>query len=401
MASRRPHKDHEIKTDRPDLLVRKGGPRGIEPRTRGLSDDHGVRRHLVEAGIVTETGVGLGRDRCTAGVGDVVQARRIDRSLGLTNRENYRVEAVRDDGGLDVVSTRTGEPRTMPPEYVSTDAALAYAGTVHATQGATVDAGHVVLTPGMSTAAAYVGLTRGRHTNTAWAVTDSGIPNTPRGTARGLLASIARGETDARDLSAHDIAAADEQWRGSAETLLALTEDHARIACRQRLDTDLDQLVADGHLPEQQRARFGSDQGSDDPVQVLQARYGLDRPGRPPRTGATPGPLNPLDAKGTTAMNENQNEQPGEIGVGEWGVLRFATREEWLVAAIDAIRPWFTDIGVDPAQGERLAAALKESEPKTSASQLLRRRRHATRSMNRSGRSSRAIGTPSSAPSPR
>jgi hypothetical protein len=99
-----------------------------------------VRRHLVEAGTVTEEGVVLGRDRCSAGVGDVVQARRIDRGLGLTNRENYTVTAVRDDGGLDIVSTRTGEPRTMPPEYVNLDAALAYAGTVHATQGATVDA---------------------------------------------------------------------------------------------------------------------------------------------------------------------------------------------------------------------------------------------------------------------
>jgi len=238
-----------------------------------------VRRHLVDAGIVAETGVILGRDLCTAGIGDVVQARRIDRTLGLTNRENYRVENVREDGGLDVVSTRTGELRIMPAEYVQADAALAYAGTVHATQGATVDSGHVILTPGMSTAAAYVGLTRGRDCNTAWAVTDSGIPNTPTATARGLLASIASGEDDTSDLSAHDIAEADQNWRNSSETLMGLTEDHSRIACRQRLDADLDQLVANGALSEENRARFGSDQGSEHLARQLRA---LEQAGRDP-----------------------------------------------------------------------------------------------------------------------
>ena len=93
-----------------------------------------VRRHLVEAGTVTESGVVLGRDGCTAGVGDQVQARRIDRGLGLTNRETYVVTGVRDDGGLDVTSVRTGEVRVMPADYVAADAALAYAGTAHATQ---------------------------------------------------------------------------------------------------------------------------------------------------------------------------------------------------------------------------------------------------------------------------
>jgi hypothetical protein len=229
-----------------------------------------VRRHLVGAAQVEEAGVVLGRDGCTAGVGDIVQARRIDRGLGLTNRETYRVTAVGEDGGLDVASTRTGEVRRMPPDYVAADAALGYAGTVHATQGATVDTGHVLLTPGMSSAAAYVGLTRGRDGNTAWAVTDSGIPDTPRGTPRGLLAATVAVD-DAGDLSAHDIVDADERRRTSAETLLSLTEEHARLACRARLDADLDELVADGVMSEDLRARFGSDAGSEHLSRQLRA----------------------------------------------------------------------------------------------------------------------------------
>jgi conjugative relaxase-like TrwC/TraI family protein len=238
----------------------------------------GVRRHLVAAGRVEETGVVLGRDGCTAGVGDLVQARRIDRGLGLTNRELYRVHAVGEDGSLDVASTRTGELRRMPPEYVSADAALGYAGTVHATQGATVDTGHVLLTPGMSGSAAYVGLTRGRDGNTAWAVTDTGVPDTPRGTPRGMLAATVTVD-DRGDLSAHDVAEADERWRNSAETLLALTEDHSRLACRARLDGDLDELVADGALSEELRARFGSDAGSEHLSRQLRA---LEQAGHDP-----------------------------------------------------------------------------------------------------------------------
>lgn len=239
----------------------------------------GVRRHLVKAGLVAEDGVTLGRDGCTAGVGDVVQARRIDRALGLTNRETYVVQEVQDGGGLIVASTRTGEQLTMPPDYVATDAALAYASTVHAAQGATVDTGHLLLTPGMAASSAYVGLTRGRDSNTVWAVTDSGIPNTPDATARGLLAGVVAGELDTAEWSAHDVAEADAAWRTSAETLLGLVEDHTRVASRTRLDADLDGLVADGVLSEAHRARFGADQGSEHLARQLRA---LEQAGHDP-----------------------------------------------------------------------------------------------------------------------
>jgi conjugative relaxase-like TrwC/TraI family protein len=224
----------------------------------------GIRRHLVDAGQVSDDqGVILGRDKCTAGVGDVVQARRIDRRLGLTNRENYTVREIQSDGSLVVESTRTGAQLTMPREYVDTRAALAYASTVHAAEGATVDAAHVLLTPGMSTNAAYVGLTRGRESNTAWVITDDGVPDNPNHTPRAVLAGIVEAGPDVGEWSATDVATDDEQHRASAATLLGLVEDHTRIICRARLDADLDQLVAEGVLSEEDRARFGSEQGSE------------------------------------------------------------------------------------------------------------------------------------------
>jgi hypothetical protein len=239
-----------------------------------------IRRHLVDAGIVAaDGGVILGRDNCTAGVGDVIQARRIDRGLGLTNRETYVVREIQDNGGLVVESTRTGQTVPMPADYVQADAALAYASTVHAAEGATVDVGHVLLTPGMATNSAYVGLTRGRESNTAWVITDDGIPDTPNHTPRGVLAGIVEAGPDVGEWSATDVAAGDEQHRASAATLLGLIEDHSRIACRVRLDSDLDQLVADGVLSEEDRARFGSDQGSEHLSRQLRA---LEQAGHDP-----------------------------------------------------------------------------------------------------------------------
>ncbi len=228
-----------------------------------------VRRHLVAVGQVEEAGVEL-RDRCTAGVGDVVQARRIDRALGLTNRETYRVTALTPDGGLEVVSTRTGEVREIPAGYVAADVTLAYAGTVHAAQGATVDAGHALVTAGIPAAAAYVGLSRGRDSNTAWCVTDASDGREPS-TGRAVLAGVVAGPERPDEWSATQVAEADEQSLRSADRLLGLVEDETRLACRERLDADLDQLVADGVLSEQDRARFGADQGSEYLARLLRA----------------------------------------------------------------------------------------------------------------------------------
>ncbi len=243
----------------------------------------GIRRYLVEAGIVQEGGTVLGRDRNTAGVGDIVQARRIDRGLGLINRETYEVTGVREDGGLDVTSTRTGKAMVMPAEYVEADVSLAYASTAHAAEGATVDVGHVLFTSDLDRAAAYVGMTRGRQTNQLWAVTvdTAADPNIPPGTARGMLDELLAAASDlgpTGDLSAVDVEALDDAQRSSPSVLLSRIEEQTQLACRQRLESDLDALVAEGILDEDNRARFGAEQGSEHLARQLRAleHAGLD-----------------------------------------------------------------------------------------------------------------------------
>jgi hypothetical protein len=189
------------------------------------------------------------------------------------------VRDVQPDGGLVVESSRTGQQLSMPAGYVGSDAALAYASTVHAAEGSTVDTGHVLLTLGMATNSVYVGLTRGRVSNTAWVFTETGILDTPARTPRGVLAGIIEYGPDLAEWSATDVTENDERHRVSAGTLLGLIEDHTHIACRTRLDGDLDSLVADGVLAEADRARFGSDQGSEHLARQLRA---LEQAGRDP-----------------------------------------------------------------------------------------------------------------------
>jgi hypothetical protein len=69
-----------------------------------------IRTELVRLGKVDERGVALGLQGTVAGVGDLVEARKLDWSIAgyegnrrhAINREHYRVQAVRPDGGLEV-----------------------------------------------------------------------------------------------------------------------------------------------------------------------------------------------------------------------------------------------------------------------------------------------------------
>ncbi|MGF1661880.1 MAG: AAA family ATPase [Kineosporiaceae bacterium] len=265
-----------------------------------------VRAHLVAAGRVGD-GAAVLRDRTTAGIGDVVQARRIDRGLGLVNRETYRVTGITPDGALHVQSTRTGRTHVMPPGYAAADVTLAYASTAHGAQGRTVDSGHVLLTPDLERAGAYVGLTRGRSSNIAWAIThdptrttgddlthhgdlgergergeDRVATATMEQTARGALArALTTRDADTShaaggwqvdpDRAAIDQAAADAARARDTATLLGLLAEEVHQAGRARLDGDLDTLTREGLLTVQARARFGADQGSEHLVRLLRA----------------------------------------------------------------------------------------------------------------------------------
>ncbi|WP_269453075.1 MobF family relaxase [Yinghuangia sp. ASG 101] len=157
-----------------------------------------VRAELVRRGRVEAQGVAL-RDGNLAGIGDRVQLRAGDR--GLTTADKRHWAANRDivtvrrrgpDGSLEVAYP-DGATMTLPREYVAGHVELAYAGTIHAIQAATVDTAHALVDPRMSREQLYVALSRGRHANHAYVATDEpGVPAAERRDHWAVLTAVLR-----------------------------------------------------------------------------------------------------------------------------------------------------------------------------------------------------------------
>ncbi|MCM0616822.1 relaxase domain-containing protein [Paenarthrobacter sp. TYUT067] len=111
-----------------------------------------------------------------AGRGDVVIARRNDRSIRDDRGEFLRngtllevTDVDRSPGALRAIRKDSGAALLLPSTYVEASLKLGYATTAHRSQGLTVDTGHTVVTPGRLTRELlYVSMTRGRHSNTAY-----------------------------------------------------------------------------------------------------------------------------------------------------------------------------------------------------------------------------------------
>ncbi|MDN5933229.1 MAG: AAA family ATPase, partial [Pseudonocardia sp.] len=148
-----------------------------------------IRDQLIEFGKVSADPLmqlGLRTGRVDVGIGDRVQARMVDRTIRVdgggivANRAVYTVLGVDEDGALQVRGAR-GEVAHLPPSYVEEHLTLAYASTVHATQGLTVDTTHSVIGAGTSPQGLYVGMTRGRDANTAHVITNTGVSDPAQG----------------------------------------------------------------------------------------------------------------------------------------------------------------------------------------------------------------------------
>lgn len=253
-----------------------------------------ARAELVALGLVEEGGVSLGLEGTTAGVGDVVQGRRVAWDLagyagnrrGPINREMYRVEAIRDNGDVVVVSLAVphavadgpaseipaGDRLTLPASYVADDLSLGYAGTVHAFQGLTVDTGHTVITTGTGAHLAYPGLTRGRRSNHAYVETRHADNDPVDGAApgevataltrdpRSVLATIL--QTDRTDVSATAHAAESAAEAVSARTAAERLGAVAEVVVAERTTMWLDELTATGELTFAQRRRLAAEDGT-------------------------------------------------------------------------------------------------------------------------------------------
>jgi hypothetical protein len=241
-----------------------------------------LRAELVRLGKVAEHGVPLGRDGTTAGVGDLVQARRNAWDLrgwegnerAAINRETYRVVGIRDDGGLQVAKvlgrTDTGEdelatPIALPRDYVEQHLSLAYASTVHAAQGRTVDTAHTVVAPSSDAASVYVGLTRGREGNDAWIVTRPLPADAPVGAAqevkprpgRAVLEEVLERAEEQRGALAEQEQTAEEA--ASVRTNIDRLVDGINVLTAGRWSGLFDRLAAAGTITEEQRRELAAD----------------------------------------------------------------------------------------------------------------------------------------------
>lgn len=244
-----------------------------------------LRVELVRLGLVEETGVRLGMQDTTAGVGDLIQARHADPRRALVNRTVFRVQEVRSDGSLLAAQVRydrdDGErldaPRIIPADYVASHVALGYASTKDAAIGRTTDTAHSLITKNLSRAAAYVPLTRGRDGNWAYVVTqETGEDTAPGETAQtarrdpvGVLHDILTRPPEAADLTAlaqlEQTQQAGRELPAALHPLMSTLSDLAEARTAQLLD----QMLAQEIITSADRAAFAADPATDSLTQLL------------------------------------------------------------------------------------------------------------------------------------
>ncbi|MFD8242399.1 MobF family relaxase [Streptomyces albidoflavus] len=146
-----------------------------------------ARADLVRLGEVEEGGIELEGRGLTVGKGDMIQLRHNSRRLAsgsgerfATNRDVVKVLGIAEDGSV-TAAYDDGDTVSLPPSYVQEHVDLAYAGTIHSTQGRTVGTAHSYWDGSGDRHAFYVAMTRGRERNTAYMSTDMpGVPEEQR-----------------------------------------------------------------------------------------------------------------------------------------------------------------------------------------------------------------------------
>lgn len=129
---------------------------------------------LVQDGTVNVEATVTLKNDTHAGQGDVLLARRNDRSIRdstgafLSNGTRLTVNEVRPDGSAEGYSHRTGGTVELDANYLAQSVELGYATTAHRAQGVTTDTAHSVANTALSRELFYVSMTRGREENHAY-----------------------------------------------------------------------------------------------------------------------------------------------------------------------------------------------------------------------------------------
>jgi conjugative relaxase-like TrwC/TraI family protein len=180
------HRDR-VRSGYRDTMVDTAHQLWLEARARGqsvlvMAADHDTvdqlalraRATCLAAGQVEPDGVTVGAQ--LVGVGDEVVTTRNDRRLLTTgggwvsNGDRWKVLARYPDNALTLASLDGRGRVTLPGAYTTEHLALAYAVTVHKSQGVTVDQAVIIVDGATSGEHLYVGMTRGRHLNQACVV---------------------------------------------------------------------------------------------------------------------------------------------------------------------------------------------------------------------------------------
>lgn len=133
-----------------------------------------AHRELVEAGTVDIEATVTVRGETAAGTGDLLLARRNDRSIRdstgafVANGTRLQISEVHPDGSAVGISESTGGTLHLDAEYLQSSTELGYATTAHRAQGITTDTSHTVASTALSRELFYVGMTRGREENHAY-----------------------------------------------------------------------------------------------------------------------------------------------------------------------------------------------------------------------------------------
>lgn len=194
------------------------------------------------------------RDGLRAGRGDIVIARRNDRSVRDDRGEFLRNGALlevtgvdRRHGALNARRKDTGAALLLPISYVESSLELGYATTAHRSQGLTVDTGHTVVTPGgLTRELLYVSMTRGRHSNTAYVSEndpdeDEILDPSAHSSWRVILGEVLAAEGAER--TAHEVRDFERQHADSLERLSREYDYLAQIAADLELAKAIDGLM--------------------------------------------------------------------------------------------------------------------------------------------------------------